>query len=404
MKRRVFIGALGRAALASMLPVPIALASLSGPKGYLRTNWSQDPFSLGSYSYIPKGVRRSDIKALNKGVNNKLYFAGEAIHPDYNSTVHAAYESGLSAADKVLKTRAKSVAVIGAGISGLGCAHALHQQLDSVTVFEARDRMGGRIWTHKGLRAPLDLGASWIHGIDENTIYHLAEKQQLRLTKTDDDYIVRGKQGRLIEEEDVPDWLENVVSVQHTAGADGDQINASAYWVSDDYDGDEVIFNQGYQGILPLLSRDLDVRMQHAVSAIDYARDTVRIDVTGKGSATYDAVIVTVPLGVLQAGSIAFTPELPGPVQRVFGRLKMGVLDKVYLQYDRVFWDSRATWIATPENGLPQGYFNQWLNLHKYLGVPIIMALNGGPPAQALATYSDERIIEMADHAIRSAY
>ena len=44
--------------------------------GYIRTNWSKDPFSYGSYSYIAKGSKKSDIRALEKPIDNKLFFAG----------------------------------------------------------------------------------------------------------------------------------------------------------------------------------------------------------------------------------------------------------------------------------------------------------------------------------------
>ncbi len=61
-----------------------------------------------------------------------------------------------------------TVAVIGAGMSGLSCAHALRteQGLEDVTVLEARGRIGGRVCTvfpGEG-NSPLELGAQWLHG------------------------------------------------------------------------------------------------------------------------------------------------------------------------------------------------------------------------------------------------
>lgn len=59
--------------------------------------------------------------------------------------------------------------MIGAGFSGLGAANVLHRcnSFLDVEVIEARDRIGGRIYTPPlGEDAtPVDLGASWIHGI-----------------------------------------------------------------------------------------------------------------------------------------------------------------------------------------------------------------------------------------------
>nr|WP_317621425.1 FAD-dependent oxidoreductase [Streptomyces sp. CBMA123] len=53
--------------------------------------------------------------------------------------------------------------VVGAGISGLGTARYLADKGQDVSVLEARERIGGRVWTsQKWAGVPLDLGASWI--------------------------------------------------------------------------------------------------------------------------------------------------------------------------------------------------------------------------------------------------
>jgi polyamine oxidase len=58
------------------------------------------------------------------------------------------------------------VIVIGAGVSGLAAAKELAAHGCHVTVLEARDRIGGRIRTDRIHGAnPIELGASWIHGV-----------------------------------------------------------------------------------------------------------------------------------------------------------------------------------------------------------------------------------------------
>ncbi|MEO1474642.1 MAG: FAD-dependent oxidoreductase, partial [Pseudomonadota bacterium] len=116
------------------------------------------------------------------------------------------------------------------------------------------------------------------------------------------------------------------------------------------------------------------------------------------------AAIVTLPLGVLKQNTVTFTPPLPVEKQGAIDRLGMGLLDKVYLQFDDVFWDAETTWIATPENDLPEGQFNLWLNLAKYIDQPIILAFNGGPPARQLAAFSDEEILTKALKTLELAY
>ena len=58
------------------------------------------------------------------------------------------------------------VVVVGAGVSGLAAARALRERGVRVEVLEARDRIGGRIFTHRDPRAPapIELGAEFMHG------------------------------------------------------------------------------------------------------------------------------------------------------------------------------------------------------------------------------------------------
>lgn len=67
------------------------------------------------------------------------------------------------------------VIIIGAGISGIAAARLLKSKGYSVLVLEARNHIGGRIWTDQSLNSPLDMGASWINGINKNPIKTLAD-------------------------------------------------------------------------------------------------------------------------------------------------------------------------------------------------------------------------------------
>lgn len=375
------------------------------PIGYLRTNWSRDPFSLGAYSHVPKGATRRDTRALRRPVEDRIFFAGEATNPHHNSTVHAAYQSGLLAAKAILGTKARSVAVIGAGVSGLAAAKSLDEAGRSVTVLEARDRIGGRVWTSHALGVPLDLGASWIHAITGNPITAIAERLGAAITPTGDDYIIRGKGGRAIADADTPDWLNAITEGQNSMAAHPDTLNSLAYWRGDGFSGPDALFPGGYDAILEAFTGGYAIELGCVVNTVDSAAaDTVRLLCEGCEDRSYDAVLVTVPLGVLKAGTIAFTPPLPERKQRAIARLGMGTLDKLYLLFDTVFWDADATWITTPENDLEHGHFNEWLNLHKCLGIPALVAFNGGPPPLAMAGLSDEEIVALALQTLALAY
>ena len=68
------------------------------------------------------------------------------------------------------------VIIIGAGISGLAAANNLILNGFNVLILEGRERIGGRIHSESFANAIIDLGASWIHGVEENPITRLAKK------------------------------------------------------------------------------------------------------------------------------------------------------------------------------------------------------------------------------------
>ena len=81
----------------------------------------------------------------------------------------------------------EEIIVIGAGIAGLSAAHRLTAEGFRVTVLEGRDRIGGRVWTDTSLGTPVDLGASWIHGIRRNPLTALANQAGISTVATDFD-------------------------------------------------------------------------------------------------------------------------------------------------------------------------------------------------------------------------
>ncbi len=81
-----------RTMFGQQIPEPLALTT---------TAWSRDQFAHGSYSTNAVGSTRADRRALGEPVDGRLFFAGEATEPDYSSTVHGAYRTGLRAARQV---------------------------------------------------------------------------------------------------------------------------------------------------------------------------------------------------------------------------------------------------------------------------------------------------------------
>ena len=71
------------------------------------TAWQRDPWARGSYSYALPG-HAEDRATLAASVDNRLFFAGEATSPNFFSTAHGAYLSGLTAAKAALATVAQN--------------------------------------------------------------------------------------------------------------------------------------------------------------------------------------------------------------------------------------------------------------------------------------------------------
>lgn len=403
MKRRTVLACVGAALAGVLMPADRTLAS--GPRltGYLRTNWSRDPFCFESYSYTPRGVFRAAHRTLAEPVARRIFFAGEAANPDYGSTVHAAYESAEYAMAAIEETDHEDIAVIGAGIAGLRVAQLLGDEGYDVTLYEARDRIGGRLWTDRSLGLPLDMGASWIHGLEGNPLVGLADEAGLELVETGDDIVFRLRDGAVLDPDEVPDWLEEVISIQHNAGARRAEINLAAFLAPRDYGGPEAVLREGYDRVLPELAGDYDLLTGHVLHQVALDGD-VRLGFANGVEARHDAMVLTVPLGVLQQGEIGFVPPLPDRKRDAIAALGMGVLDKLYLRFNEPFWQDDPTWIVTADTGLPRGQFNQWLNLMPVLGEPILLGFNGADAARALVDRDDDALIGAALGALERAY
>ncbi|KAL9672892.1 hypothetical protein QQ045_029145 [Rhodiola kirilowii] len=93
-----------------------------------------------------------------------------------------------SATTERRRSTAPSVIVIGGGISGVAAAHALSNASFEVLLLESRDRLGGRIHTDYSFGCPVDMGASWLHGVcNENPLAPLIRSLGLPLYRTSGD-------------------------------------------------------------------------------------------------------------------------------------------------------------------------------------------------------------------------
>lgn len=373
------------------------------PIGYKVTRWGQDPFAFGSYSYLAKGAKSKQRKDLAKHVDERITFCGEATDRDAPATVHGALNSGVRAAEEVMDSDAEHVAIIGAGIAGLTAARMLADDGYKVTVFEARDRIGGRLWTDQALGIPLDLGASWIHGLKGNPLTEIAADIGAKLLRTDyENYVSRNARGVISNDDDFPDWFDEVSEIEHEFGADVDQLSPKATDEGEDLRGGDAIFANGYSQIADTMLGGYDIALEHVVDRIAYGKLGVEVGISGKDSRQFDVAIISVPLGVLKAGIIDFQPSLPKKKLRAINDLGMGLLNKVYLKFDEVFWDKEPDMLGLV--GEKRGHFTEWLNIYKYTGEPILLAFNAGSVAAEIEKLSDEEIVAAAMDMLSQIY
>jgi monoamine oxidase len=424
LTRRTFLGG-SVAALAmacSSARPPASHAPVPDPDGFVVTRWRADPFAVGSYSYLAVGSTPDDRRALAAPVDDRLFFAGEATSVAHPATVHGAVTSGERAAAEVLAVAAResSVLVIGAGAAGLAAATALQDQGLAVTVVEGRERTGGRIWTDESLGTAVDLGASWIHGVDANPVAVLAGELGLVTVPTDyDDHEAYFDDGSPLTDTQwaraeavvaadplapPPDplsrWYANVLIEHEYAGPLHDL--APAFDEGEPDLGPDVLFPDGYGALVQAVAEDLDVRLGQVVRAVDQSRDGVVVT-TEDAEHAADHAVVTLPLGVLKAGRVAFRPALPAAKRAAVTRLGMGLLDKVALRFPDVFWDQTTDFISwiDPE---ARGRWGAFLNLWPVTGAPILVGFNAADYAEELEARPDESVVEEAMTVLRRIY
>lgn len=402
------------------------------PSGFARTSWSQDPNALGSYSYLPVGATPKLREALAEPVDGVLFFAGEATWRENPSTVHGAQASGAAAAEAIAAEAdgQLDVIVIGAGVAGARAARLLDEAGHRVIVVEAQAVVGGRTKTVRpeGWNVPVELGASWVHDTDASDLPEQLEALDVSTVPFAYDDVVLDPDGERTTGEDYDDgasdavddalaWAEeqdedvsvadaleqsgagddvDPVVLDHLLrtevsteyGADADEL--SAWWGAEGTAGDDLLVTGGYGTIAEDDLADIDVRYGWRAESVAIEDDGIAVFSTDRAVFRADRVVVTLPLGVLKSGAVAFEPPLPAAKQEAIDGLGVALLDKVWIRWDEPWWSEEAEQWTLVADDTP---YVEWFNLQPATGEAVLLGLLGASTARAQAEASDDQVL-----------
>ncbi len=337
----------------------------------------------------------------------------------------------------MLRERDADVIVIGAGAAGLTAAGELLASGLHVTLLEARDRVGGRIWTRRepGIAVPIELGAEFVHGQAPVTEALLRQAGATVIEASNRHYGLEGGELRprdhlfepiraAIEASDVlerEDMSFDTFLDQHLAavltpaqreyarmmaqGFDAaDTSRASARAIAEEWTGDTLGSGpqsrprEGYASLLgalmaPLGGGHLRLQLQSTVRRVAWSRGSVEVsgEFAGESFTVHAAcALIALPLGVLQqaagaAGRVDFDPPLAAKHAALSG-LASGPVIKLALLFASTFWETLAEgryrdagFFHAPQEAFP----TFWTPAPA--SAPLLVAWAGGPRAARLA-------------------
>jgi monoamine oxidase len=281
--------------------------------------------------------------------------------------------------------------VVGAGVAGLATARMLAEAGRRVALLEARDRIGGRIHTVQAVQGalPVELGAEFVHGLPAELIDLVDEAGLTRFELDGDSRCVGpgrgvGRLGPCSDQHEVHKLFDELTHVQLSPysrdlsfsefvgqrkvgaeaaawatnyvegfnAADGDRISVRALakqQVAEDSISAERLFRvvEGYVRVPEFLLRRFrdaggEFFRSTAVRSITWESGQVEI-ATETGRVLWaKSAVLTLPLGVLQARRVAFSPQ-PTEILKAADSLVMGSAARVVYEFDHAFWKEFAS-------------------------------------------------------------
>ncbi|XP_014490316.1 probable polyamine oxidase 2 isoform X3 [Vigna radiata var. radiata] len=338
-------------------------------------------------------------------------------------------------------------------MAGIAAARALHDASFQVVLLESRERIGGRIHTDYSFGFPVDLGASWLHGVSkENPLASVIARLGLPLYRTSGDnsvlydhdlesYALFDTDGNQVPQELVTKVggifetiLEETNKIREEFNEDMSvfrglsivldrnpelRLEGLAHkvlqwylcrmegWFAADSDtislkewdqevllpGGHGLMVRGYLPVINTLAKGLDIRLGHRVTKVIRRYNGVKVTVENGKTFFADAAIIAVPLGVLKAKTIVFEPKLPDWKEAAIADLGIGIENKIILHFENVFWPNVEFLGVVADTSYGCSYF---LNLHKAAGHPVLVYMPSGRLAKDIEKMSDEAAANFA--------
>ncbi|XP_030830284.1 lysine-specific histone demethylase 1B [Strongylocentrotus purpuratus] len=347
------------------------------------------------------------------------------------------------------------IIVIGAGVAGLAAARHLTNMGCDVTMLEARDRIGGRVWDDQSLGSCVGKGAQIVNGCINNPIALMCEQGGFKLRKMHERCDLLGEGGVVTDLhvdkrvefhfnamlDAIAEWRKDkfsssdsplgkkimemhqtfmdetnltfsaeedrllqfhISNLEYACGSNLAKVS-SLHWDQNEafaqFAGDHCLLKEGYHTVFTELAKGLDVRLQHQVTAVNHSADDITITLKDGQTLTAQKVLLTIPLALLQSEVISFTPPLPEDKLEAINSLGSGIIEKIGLQFPSRFWEKKVEetdyFGYIPTDPADRGFFSIFYDMSNgNKESNVLMSIISGDAVQKLKEMTEKEVME----------